>query len=90
MSFRPKSASIVFYVSDILRTEAFCNETMGRALRREEGAESFWLQRHLENGLDLTLFQMAAVRGNANARICRSTDKSTPLTASNREDCAAA
>ncbi|WP_236894291.1 VOC family protein [Devosia sp. SL43] len=37
MSFKPKSASVVFYVSDIVRTEKFYNETMGLELTREEG-----------------------------------------------------
>lgn len=67
MSFKPKSASIIFYVSDIVRTEAFYNETLGLELKREEGAEPFWLQGHLQNGLDLVFFQMEAVRGNTPA-----------------------
>src|SRR6218665_2768026 len=69
MSFKPKSASVVFYVSDIVRTEKFYNETLGLELRREEGAEPFWLQGALEGGLDLIFFQMDGVRGNTPALI---------------------
>lgn len=69
MTFKPKSASIVFYVSDIARTEAFYNDTFGLALERMEGAEPFWLQGHLENGLDLIFFEMDGVRGNTPALI---------------------
>ena len=29
MTFKPSNASIVFYVSDIVRTEKFYNETLG-------------------------------------------------------------
>ncbi len=69
MSFKPKTASVVFYVSDIVRTEKFYNETLGLELRREEGAEPFWLQGALEGGLDLIFFQMDGVRGNTPALI---------------------
>ncbi|MFY0664834.1 MAG: VOC family protein [Natronospirillum sp.] len=67
MSFKPKSASIVYYVSDILRTEKFYNETFDLGLERMEGAEPFWLQGHLENGLDLIFFEMDGVRGDTPA-----------------------
>jgi len=69
MSFKPKSASVVYYVSDIVRTEKFYNETLGLELRREEGAEPFWLQGTLEGGLDLIFFQMEGVRGSTPAVI---------------------
>ncbi len=69
MSFKPKSASVVFYVSDILRTEAFYNETFGLDLHRLEGAEPFWLQGTLESGLELIFFQMEGKRGNTPALI---------------------
>lgn len=68
MSFKPKSASIVFYVSDIVRTEKFYNQTLGLVLSREEGAEPFWLQGTL-GSLDLIFFQMDGVRGNTPALI---------------------
>lgn len=69
MSFKPKSASIVFYVSDIARTEKFYNETMGLDLVRMEGAEPFWLSGTLEGGLDLVFFEMDGVRGNTPALV---------------------
>ena len=67
MSFKPKRASIVYYVSDILRTEKFYNETFDLGLERMEGAEPFWLQGHLESGLDLIFFEMEGVRGDTPA-----------------------
>lgn len=69
MSFKPRSASIVFYVSDITRTEDFYNGTLGLSLARQEGAEPFWLQGTLEGGLDLIFFEMPAERGNSPAVI---------------------
>lgn len=67
MSFKPKSASIVFYVADIARTEAFYNDTFQLGLERMEGAEPYWLQGRLESGLDLIFFEMDGVRGNTPA-----------------------
>jgi glyoxylase I family protein len=67
MSFKPKSASIVFYVSDIVRTEAFYNDSFQLGLERMEGAEPFWLQGRLENGLELVFFQMQGKRGDTPA-----------------------
>ena len=69
MSFKPKSASVVFYVSDILRTEAFYNETFGLELTRQEGAEPFWATAELDQGLQMVFFQMEGVRGNTPALI---------------------
>lgn len=69
MSFKPKSASMVYYVSDIARTESFYNETFGLNLERMEGAEPFWLQARLENGLEIIFFEMPAQRGNSPAII---------------------
>ncbi|MDZ5697061.1 VOC family protein [Chelativorans sp. M5D2P16] len=69
MSFKPKSASLVYYVSDIARTEAFYNETFGLELERMEGAEPYWLQGTLEGGLELVFFQQEGVRGNTPAII---------------------
>jgi glyoxylase I family protein len=69
MSFKPQSASVVFYVSDIKRTEAFYNETFGLELERQEGAEPFWLQGRLEGGLEIIFFEMEGKRGNTPALI---------------------
>ncbi|ODT72670.1 MAG: glyoxalase [Pelagibacterium sp. SCN 63-23] len=69
MSFKPKSASIVFYVADIARTERFYNEVLGLDLRRMDGAEPFWLQGNLEHGLDLVFFEMEGKRGDTPALV---------------------
>lgn len=65
---KPHRASIVFYVSDIARTEKFYTRTLGIELERMEGAEPYWLQGHLE-GLDIIFFEMDGVRGNTPALI---------------------
>lgn len=67
MSFKPKAASLVFYVADIVRTEKFYNEVLSLGLVREEGAEPFILSGRLEGGLDLMFFEMEGVRGNTPA-----------------------
>ena len=69
MSFRPKKASVVFYVSDIARTERFYTQTLGLDLERMEGAEPYWLQTRLEGGPDLMFFQMDGVRGDTPALV---------------------
>lgn len=67
MSFKPKTASLVFYVADIARTEKFYNEVLALGLVREEGAAPFILSGKLEGGLDLMFFEMDGVRGNTPA-----------------------
>lgn len=74
MNFKPKSASIVYYVSDIQRTETFYNDIFGLGLERMEGADPFWLQGHLENGLDLIFFEMEGTRGNTPAIVFEVSD----------------
>lgn len=74
MSFKPKSASIVFYVADIARTESFYNETLNLGLERMEGMEPFWLQGRLEGGPDMVFFQLDGVRGNTPAVIFEVSD----------------
>ncbi|WP_297110046.1 VOC family protein [uncultured Devosia sp.] len=64
MKLKPKNVSVVFYVSDIRRTETFYNQTLGLQLERQEGAEPFWLQAHIENGPDLIFFEMEGKRGD--------------------------
>ena len=59
---KPHRASIVFYVSDITRTEVFYRDTLGIALDRMEGAEPFWLSGTLDSGLNLVFFEMEAAR----------------------------
>lgn len=67
MGLKPKKVSIVFYVSDIARTEAFYHQTLGLGLERMEGAEPYWLQGSIEDGPDLIFFEMDGVRGNTPA-----------------------
>lgn len=70
MSIKAKSASIVFYVSDIVRTEAFYRDTLGVPLERQEGAEPFWLQGRVgEAGPDLIFFQQEGRRGDTPALV---------------------
>ena len=66
---RPHRASIVFYVADIARTEKFYTGVLGIELSRMEGAEPYWLQATLDNGLDVIFFEMDGVRGNTPALI---------------------
>lgn len=66
---KPHRASIVFYVSDIRRTETFYTEVLGLDLRRQEGAEPFWLQATLDHGLDLIFFEMEGTRGTTPALV---------------------
>lgn len=70
MSIKAKSASIVFYVSDIVRTESFYRDTLGIPLERQEGAEPFWLQGRVgESGPDLIFFQQEGRRGDTPALV---------------------
>jgi glyoxylase I family protein len=66
---KPHRASIVFYVADIARTEAFYRDTLGIDVARQEGAEPFWLTGELDQGLQLVFFEMDGVRGNTPALI---------------------
>ncbi len=66
---KPHRASIVFYVADIARTEKFYTEVLGIELNRLEGAEPFWLQGELDQGLSIVFFQMDGVRGNTPALV---------------------
>ena len=65
---KPHTVSVVFYVSDIARTEAFYRDTLGIQLERMEGAEPFWLSGKTGN-LALVFFQLEATRGNTPALI---------------------
>lgn len=66
---KPHRASIVFYVADIARTETFYTETLGIPLTRMEGAEPFWLQGELDQGLSIIFFEMEAERGSTPALV---------------------
>ena len=69
MSFKPRTAGLVYYVADIARTEQFYTRTLGLELTRQEGAEPFWLTGALESGLELMFFQMDAQRGSSPALV---------------------
>ena len=66
---KPHEASIVLYVSDIVRSERFYRDTLGLDVERREGAEPFWMQAKLAHGLDLIFFQQAAKMGTTPAII---------------------
>ena len=66
---KPHRASIVFYVADIARTEKFYTETLGIELARMEGAEPYWLQGELDQGLSVIFFEMEAERGSTPALV---------------------
>lgn len=65
---KPNTVSIVFYVSDIVRTEAFYRDTLGIEVERREGMEPFWLVGKA-GGMEIIFFQMEAVRGSTPALI---------------------
>lgn len=66
---KPHRASIVFYVSDIARTERFYRDVLGLDLVRQEGAEPFWLSASLDQGLEMVFFEMEGQRGNTPALV---------------------
>ena len=74
MAFKPKRASVVFYVSDIARTEKFYNDCFGLDLERQEGAEPYWLMGKLEHGLEIVFFQMDGRRGDTPALVFEVSD----------------
>ena len=65
---KPSTVSIVFYVSDIVRTEAFYRDTLGLEIERREGMEPFWLVGKA-GGMEIIFFQLEAVRGSTPALI---------------------
>jgi glyoxylase I family protein len=66
----PLSASVVFYVKDIARTEAFYRDVLGIKLERSvEGPPPFWLQGVIGKELTLVVFQMPGQVGNTPALI---------------------
>ena len=62
--------AIVFYVSDIDRTEAFYRETLGLDLNRMPGEPgesggADWLMAGMANGVSLIFFQMPGKQGDS-------------------------
>ena len=66
---KPHSASLVFYVSDIVRTEAFYRDVLGLDVERQEGAEPFWLTADFEGGFQAIFFQQEGKRGDTPALV---------------------
>ena len=55
----PLSASVVFYVKDITRTEAFYRDVLGLKLdKREDGPPPFWLYGKVGTGPEIIFFEM--------------------------------
>ena len=65
---KPHTVSIVFYVSDIARTETFYRDTLGIEVERRVGMEPFWLVGKT-GGMEIIFFQLEAVRGSTPALI---------------------
>jgi predicted enzyme related to lactoylglutathione lyase len=66
----PLSASIVYYVKDIARTERFYRDVLGITLdRREDGPPPFWLHGKIGKELEIIFFEMAANVGSTPALI---------------------
>ena len=65
----PHKASIVLYVSDIVRTERFYRDTLGIPVERQEGMEPFFLSAKLAQGLEMIFFQMPGKVGTTPALI---------------------
>ena len=66
---KPHTAAVVFYVSDIAVTEAFYRDVLGLDIERQEGFEPFWLTATLDQGLEISFFQMDAKRGTTPALV---------------------
>lgn len=66
---KPHTAAVVFYVSDIAATEAFYRDVLGLDVERQEGFEPFWLTATLDQGLEISFFQMDAKRGTTPALV---------------------
>lgn len=66
---KPHTAAVVFYVSDITATEAFYRDVLGLDVARQEGVDPFWLTATLDQGLEISFFQMEAKRGTTPALV---------------------
>ncbi|WP_421952809.1 VOC family protein [Pelagibacterium sp.] len=64
-----QAPSLVFYVSDIKRTEAFYRDVLGIDIQRREGAEPFWLAAHFEGGFEAIFFEQEGKRGDTPALV---------------------
>ena len=66
---KPHTAAVIFYVSDIVATETFYRDVLGLEVERQEGFEPFWLTATLDQGLEISFFQMSAKRGTTPALV---------------------
>ena len=66
---KPHSVSLVFYVSDIERTEAFYRDVLGLDVSRREGADPFWLVAAFEGGFEAIFFEQEGRRGDTPALV---------------------
>ncbi|MGD9738766.1 MAG: VOC family protein [Bauldia sp.] len=64
---QPFEASIVFYVSDIERTERFYRDVLGLPVERQEGAPPFWLTANITEKFQLIFFQQEGKVGSTPA-----------------------
>lgn len=64
-----EAPSLVFYVSDIERTEAFYRDVLGIETVRKEGAEPFWMTADFQGGFQAIFFQMEGRRGDTPALV---------------------
>ncbi|SEA96563.1 VOC family protein [Pelagibacterium halotolerans] len=64
-----QAPSLVFYVSDIKRTEAFYRDVLGIDVQRREGAEPFWLAAAFEGGFEVIFFEQEGKRGDTPALV---------------------
>ena len=69
MPIKLQAPSLVFYVSDIVRTEAFYRDVLGIETRRQEGAEPFWMTADFEGGFQVIFFQQDGRRGDTPALV---------------------
>src|SRR5690606_37101998 len=69
MKLKLQAPSLVFYVSDISRTEAFYRDVLGIETARREGADPFWMSASFEGGFQLLFFQQEGKRGDTPALV---------------------
>jgi predicted enzyme related to lactoylglutathione lyase len=66
MLSKTRIGTICYYVSDIVRTEAFYHDVLGLDIQRmgDDGAGNEWLMAKIENNVDLIFFVAESNPGN--------------------------
>lgn len=64
---QPFDAAIVFYVTDIARTERFYRDTLGIPVKREDGPEPFMLSAQIAPNFQMVFFQLEGKVGSTPA-----------------------